>query len=447
VILYKQLNQLIVIVFSIFILILRIGKSNSNTPVFGNYDSASYFNFSLSGGLRMPLITLFFSTLRENYNIMIFQTIVSVLAFLILSLSILNLGKSNKINLFSALLVLILGNSNQIVYVDTTIDSESLQISSLALLSSAIILIFKKNPSNRNYYFLFLTFFIFSGIKSMNLVLTIFLVILMLIFKKIKRDFKIIIPFILIVVINSLYFFNSKVTPELNTSAIINSRLWEKVEWRQQIVDSNFPVEARSIFVRFESDNLGLPPDTAVSKLAKYQEWYSSNGKLFLPKFMLRNIDYTIVGPIFFSGFFNEVSLNKTIWRGAAVGYLNYDTYNSQNSKFIRLSNFFWPLERSNGYLFVGIMLTIISSALLITFLKNLDLEVVKLLVIFTSFVFFSGYFAWWFGSTPSDLGRQQLTFSIGLRILFIISLNLLFSEIISKNFFKQFLKRKLILS
>ena len=194
--------------------------------------------------------------------------------------------------------------------------------------------------------------------------------------------------------------------------------------------------EARSTFLRFQSRNLGLPPDTAVAKLNQYQNWYQKNGKNFLIYFMLGNPSYTFFGPIAFFVFQDDLNLNNTIWRGAAVGYLDYESLKSTNSKFIPLANYFWPVERSNSYLFLGFILLIISISIKLMVNSNKYPEYLKLYIFLISIVFFTGYFAWWFGSTPSDLGRQQLTFAFGLRFIFIIGLTLILDNLY-KSFFK----------
>ena len=125
--------------------ILRIQKSFKMEPVFGDYDSASYFSFSLFGGLRMPLITFIYSNIQNLNSIVLFQSVISLLTFFYFGAVLFTFNLNRNITLLFSILTLCLGNSNHVVYLDSTIDSESLNISFLVLLIGSIILFFQFN--------------------------------------------------------------------------------------------------------------------------------------------------------------------------------------------------------------------------------------------------------------------------------------------------------------
>lgn len=443
---------LIIFNLSLGLFILRINHSLKAVPVFGDYDSASYFNFSLLGGLRMPLITFIYSRISDLDKIVIFQTILSFVSFLILSLSVFVLTRTKIITTFFSILILILGNTNHVVYLDSTIDSESLNISFLVLFISSVIFLLhsKRRFLAKNFFIISLV--LFSGIKTMNNIISIFSILLILILNSellIEKRKRLIssIPLILLILLNGYYFIKVDTTPELNTSGIINSRVWTVPNWKQYVLESDFPIEARSIYLRFKNENLGLPPDTAVGKLPQFQNWYSEDGKYFLLKFMATHPGYTFVGPIGLPLFSTSFSLDETIWRGAATGILDYLTYFSPNSKFLSINFIFWPLERTDAYFYLSAMLLTMSISFLLIFKNIVNLQKKFLLIFFVAISFFTGYFAWWFGSTPPDLARHQFPFAVLIRITFLISLLVIVDSLITSKKSMKFLKPRSKLS
>ena len=61
----------------------------------------------------------------------------------------------------------------------------------------------------------------------------------------------------------------------------------------------------------------------------------------------------------------------------------------------------------------------------------NIELSLSNLIIFLLFFTFSMSYFAWWFGSTPSDLGRHQFPFAVSLRIISILSLTILLNRLI----------------
>ena len=216
-----------------------------------------------------------------------------------------------------------------------------------------------------------------------------------------------------------------------NTSGLINSRLWYVPEWKEYALGQGFPVQARSTFVRFTNQNLGSAPDAAVGSQPDYIKWYESGGSNFLLKFMLTYPVYTILGPVVYPIFTKELNLENTIWRGAADGILYFESRQHQLAKIWPESYIFWAQDRSTGYIQVSIFLLIIAMSLLAFRNKiNIELSLSNLIIFLLFFTFSMSYFAWWFGSAPSDLGRHQFPFAVSLRIIAILSLTILLNRL-----------------
>jgi uncharacterized protein YaiE (UPF0345 family) len=427
---------ILAIAIGVMLTLLRLFKVRNIEPIFGPYDAPSYFNFVFSGGIRMPLITFIFSTIENHFAIVLFQTFVSGIAWILLSASVVHLSKNMYINFVSLILIYSLGYSKQVVYLDSGIDAESLNISFLVILLSALIFSLKRS-STKIHIFLLITCILFAGIKSINGV-TVLIPLMYLLIKILRssestsKSKKILSILTILTSLLSLYLFSQIQNTKLyNTSALINSRLWDVPDWKEYTIGQGFPVQARSTFVRFTNQNLGSAPDAAVGSQPDYIKWYQSGGSNFLLKFMLTHPGYTFLGPVVYPLFTKELNLENTIWRGAADGILYFESRQHQLAKIWPESYIFWAKDRSTGYIQVSIFLSIIAMSL-ITFRNrtNIELSLSSLIIFLLFFTFSMSYFAWWFGSTPSDLGRHQFPFAISLRICCILSLTILLNRL-----------------
>ena len=147
---------------------------------------------------------------------------------------------------------------------------------------------------------------------------------------------------------------------------------------------------------------------------------------------MLTHPGYTILGPVVYPIFAKELNFENTIWRGAADGVLYFESRQHQLAKIWPESYIFWAKDRSTGYIQVSVFLLIIAMSLLAFKNKtNIELSLSDLIIFLLFFTFSMSYFAWWFGSTPSDLGRHQFPFAVSLRIISILSLTILLNRLI----------------
>jgi hypothetical protein len=417
--------------------LFRLFQVRNIEPIFGPYDAPSYFNFVFSGGIRMPLITFIFSTIENHFAIVVFQTFVSGIAWILLSASIVRLNKNIFVNFLSITLIYFLGYSKQVVYLDSGIDAESLNISFLVILLSALIFSLKRSTT-RIQVFILLSCILFAGVKSINgvTVLIPLMYLLVKIWKSNESNLitkKILSVLTILTSLLSVYLFSQIQNTKLyNTSALINSRLWDVPDWKEYTIEQGFPVQARSTFVRFTNQNLGSAPDAAVGSQPDYIKWYQAGGSNFLLKFMLTHPGYTFLGPVVYPVFTKDLNFENTIWRGAADGILYFESRQHQLAKIWPENYIFWAKDRSTGYVQVSIFLLIIAISLLA--FRNptkLELSLRNLIIFLLFFTFSMSYFAWWFGSTPSDLGRHQFPFAVSLRVISILSLTLLLNNLI----------------
>ena len=254
-------NTLILtIAIGLTLTLFRLFQVRNIEPIFGPYDAPSYFDFVFSGGIRMPLITFIFSTIENHYAIVVFQTFVSGIAWTLLSASVVHLSKNVFINIVSLTLIYSLGYSKQVVYVDSGIDSESLNISFLVILLSALIFSLKYS-STKAHIFLLIACILFAGIKSINGV-TVLIPMMYLLIKILRssestsKSKKILSVLTILISLLSFYLFSQIQSTKLyNTAGLINSRLWDVPQWKEYTLEQGFPVQARSTFVRFTNRN------------------------------------------------------------------------------------------------------------------------------------------------------------------------------------------------
>lgn len=433
------------LVFGFILFVIRTKTTVELDPIVNAYDSASYFDFKLIGGVRMPLITFIFSSLESYESISLFLSVFSSLSWLALS-QVIFLLKINRYLIFICSITLLsLGFSNQVFLLDGFIGSQSLDISTLVFCLSSIFLVFLKR--NLLSYTLFLTCVSATvGVKSINAILAIFILFCFILFLYLNNDLKRktgLFMYVSCGVLMSIFFYSFtkvNVIPLLNTSALINQRIWNVDSWRTFTLNEGFPQEARSTYVKFASNNLGLPADTAVSINPSYKKWYFDGGENFLIKFMLNHPGYTVFGPIAFPIFDKDRNLKSTIWGAAATGIVDYEIQSGQWFKAWPNNYFFWPTDRAWGYAQLSLFLTII----FVSFLPNLNSrqkmnDLQKINLVFLVLGLIAGYLSWWFGSMPSDIDRHQFSFSVTIRIVFILSVlylgHLLLEKLKNKRF------------
>jgi hypothetical protein len=115
--------------------------------------------------------------------------------------------------------------------------------------------------------------------------------------------------------------------------------------------------------------------------------------------------------------------LSGTIWGGAATGILYDEIFNNEWFRSWPMNGIFWSLDRTSGYIKFSIFLVVIALALVPNLFSNkYENQLQKVIIFLLVMGLVLSYLAWWFGSTPSDIGRHQFPFAIVIRIVFIFS-------------------------
>jgi hypothetical protein len=419
-----QISLLVGVILSI----LKVTTILKITPIIDPFDSPSYFNFKFVGGVRMPGISFIFSRLETYENIVLFQSVVACFCWLLLSQIIYQLKFNTYLQFAISILILSIGFSSQVVYLDSVINAESLNTSFMILFIACSIHFFARK-NILPVLLCVVSLGLYASVKSINGITIILPLVFFIgfLFKKysISRKFSnVVMIWILFLGFFSIFLFrNIEASPILNTSALINQRLWLVDEWKDYALTKGFPIEGRSTYLRFASRDLGMAPDRAVSEQPDYKKWYFNGGDSFIVKFMLTHPEYVAIAPLALSLFSGNFDLSTSIWGGGARGILYYEILKQDLASIWPSNLIFWNSDRSTSYIFFSIFIAVIGFTLVYS--RNLsrnqkDFQLfTALLIIFALQV---SYFAWWFGSTPSDIGRHQFPFGVLIRIIFLLS-------------------------
>jgi hypothetical protein len=107
-------------------------------PVVDEYDTPSYFEFSLYPSFRMQIVTGIYTILKNYYLIIGFQVLISVLSYVYLAKKLLDLFDNKIISKIAVVLIYVLANSSVIIEQNFILRSESLNNSALVFLFGTI---------------------------------------------------------------------------------------------------------------------------------------------------------------------------------------------------------------------------------------------------------------------------------------------------------------------
>lgn len=418
----KKSKLIILAIISIAFTLYRFTLIVSKEAIFDVYDSAYYFNFNLVNSFRLPVITGIYSLIEDYQKIILFQNIISSFAWITFASISITLLRSYylKVLLFSS--ILILGSTKIAIFRDIYLMSESLTLSTFLLVVSSLIFFLRKTSFFR-FCLLLVSFLAFSGIKSTNtLTVLVFLLLAIAAIAYLTRFSLIRKSFVFALFLFSIPFIaftysslSSDVTAQLNTSAHINGRLWTNSDWRDQVLNSGYPPELRTIWRDRVEYNLGEPPDQGVINEEIYQEWWLRGGDKFLINFMVRNIDYTLIGPFALPLISDKANFSHTLIHGWSQDP-NFFARDLIAYSFI---DHLWPQSRANAYLVLGISIVIIGVFVFLQFrFEPTTSRKLTAFLIFVILIIWS-LISWWFGSKPgSDILRHQESVAILLRAL-----------------------------
>ena len=422
-------NVLVLTLISIVYFTFRVANSLIVETLFDEYDSPNYFILSFFPSIRTHGITLFYSIIKNEIAISVFQASVGALAWLYLWQSILIQIKKISLKVIFSILFFILACSSVVVEHDSAMMSESLSISStIFLFASAINLLSQtNNKSIKSVYVFAFGIIWFLSTKATNSLLFVPLttILIFVAYRKLKK-----VKFFKLFLIFSLFGFflfisalSSDGTQSLTTSGTINNRLVFVSEWKDQLIRSGYPKSALGIWERFSQQNLGMPPDQAVVSSLEFKKWWDNGGDTYLLEFTIKNPDYAIFAPIALPIFSNNFNYRKTLLSGWSQGTdLTYDYAEFKKSLLNR--SFYWPDEPEKAYLALSITFFAIGISILILNKLNQAKEISLILVTIILVIFWS-YVNWWFGSKPSDMARHNLSAAILFKIIAIFALSI----------------------
>jgi hypothetical protein len=149
---------------------------------------------------------------------------------------------------------------------------------------------------------------------------------------------------------------SSNISAQLNTSALINFRIWGNESWKDYLLDSRYPPELRTIWRDRQEYNLGQTPDQGVINEPIYQKWWNEGGNAFLVRFMIDHPIYTFAGPFILPELNSRTDYSYTLIHAWAQD----PRVNSELIKFDLPTNLLWQEERLPAYASVVVFLSVI---------------------------------------------------------------------------------------
>jgi hypothetical protein len=415
----------------------RVFNASKVQPLFDAYDAPEYFKFNFFPSFRTHGITLVYYVLKNEWYITIFQATIGSLGWIYLMYSVMSLIKNKYLKYCFIIFYLSLAVSSVILEWDSNLGSESMAITSTIFVFSAAInfSVGKKAKSFSSMLILGLGILWFLSTKSSNSLLFPLIGFIYLLSLKSNKISKYIFTVGLIFTsIGTFLFINSlssDISKTLNTSAVINNRLVYFNDWKNQVLDSGYPITALSVWQEFNENNLGKPPDQAVIDLPEFKFWWENGGESYLINFTLSNLDYAFISPFALPIFSEQFNYKKTLLSGWSQGTdLNSDYVNFKKSILIR--TFYWPDEPEKSYLALSITFFVIGISLL-TLIRLGNLNEANLLLISFLLIVFLSYINWWFGSKPNDMARHNLIAAIMFRVLAVVSISMALDSLVKR--------------
>jgi hypothetical protein len=429
-------NLVIIGIISLLYFLYRVANSLIVDSLFDDYDSPNYFKLSFFPSIRTHGITLFFSLIKNESLISVFQAAVGALVWIYLWLSILFKIRNMILKVLFSILFFILASSSVVVEHDSAMMSESLSISSTIFLFSSAINLKKesvKNSSVEVYIFAFAIIW-FMSTKATNSLIFIPLATIMIFisYRKLStlRFFQLFCSFSVLATFLFLSVLASDATQSLTTSGTINNRLIFVPEWKEQLMKTGYPESAFITWERFSQENLGLPPDQAVVSLPEFEKWWEQGGDSYLLNFTLRNPNYALIAPVALPLFSENFNYKKTLLSGWSQGTdLTFDYAQFNNSLLMR--TFLWPDEPEKAYLLLSV--TFLTIGLSLAFLNKFNFTNEFSIIIFSIILtVFWSYLNWWFGSKPADMARHNLSAAILFKIIAIYAITVSIDKILA---------------
>lgn len=426
---------------SLIFLVLNIWNFLQSQPVVDEYDTPSYFEFSLYPSFRMQIVTGIYTILKNYYLIIGFQVLISVLSYVYLAKKLLDLFDNKVVSKIAVALIYVLANSSVIVEQNFILRSESLNNSALVFLLGTVFG-FVKNASFSSFTKVCMAVIFLAGTRAVSsLSVFIFFIFFLIIYnRKTLLQRKYFITIIITVGFNLFFVLtalSSNISKVYTTSSIINERLWINPDWRDQIVEDGFPLQSREIWIDYRDSDKGLPPDQAVINSLEFRNWSNQGNENYLYNFMVKNLDYTFIGPVCLSCLNSDFTFRQTILSGWSQG-TDEIRNNYSLQELFTTRTLFWPDKPEYAYIVVLLFFVFLVVISLIVIIKNNNEEsdILKIISLFLIYIFVYSYISWWLGSKENDMSRHQLNSAIGIRMLLVFTF-LSLTDKLRKNLIK----------
>ncbi len=420
-------------------------------PGFDPYDSATYFNFTLNNPVRLPIVTAIYSSIKFFDLIIIFQCLVSILAWVYCAKVMRSFFTNNKLKLSLSILLFSLALSSPVLEQHTILMSESLSVSLLVLVVASLANYLRnKNQISAAIFYLFLI--CFAGVKISNSYL-VFIVIILFIFFNIliennSKWSSMILGSLVPLIFTTFFIYlgsQANITLKLVNTTNIIERSYDDLELRQWYLQNDFPGISYTQYVLPQDE----PPIAKVINSPQVKKWLQVQGSDLVIKYLIEHPLFTIFAPLKPSLFIDGYTDFESIFPYLTMGTINQNNTNlfsninainmTREPDYLRAltSNKlpFWSTGKWAYSLFPSIIFLLIGVNLyMIRKLKNYTNE--KNFITFLMIVTFLGIWSNWHFTVNYDMHRFLLPWSVLLRILAIFSLVSIVNQIsLNKKF------------
>jgi len=425
------------LVYLLFVLVRLLSIYRSDIG-FDLYDSPSYFNPTWSNPTRMPFIAYIFTYLANYSSIVLFQTILGIFSWILLSFAILSNINNYFLKIFSVLLILSLGITAPIVGFDSMILSESLTFS-LFNIVMAFMFLYYKSKSKIHLVFLLSFIIFYAGTKQTSAHVSLVIIFLILIFILTKSNSIPAIRFqtsllVISIFISSFFIWLARQNDEISGNVEITNiieRTYDDYESQKWYLERSFPGIA---YQQYASEPFE-PPIGPTRSLPQVKAWELFEKSSPIERFAITNPLFLIFGPLNPKSFIPTFTDNESAIVSLARGYRldkNYSVTNLKTSNVepfflanLNLPILFWwsdnkKFQKLSFLFFITIILFYYSTLYIKKFSINRssDRLISHLLIIF-----FAGVWSNWHISVTYELDRYLMPWAIQLRIIFIIAL------------------------
>ena len=425
------------LVYFLFVLVRLLSIYRSDIG-FDLYDSPSYFNPTWSYPTRMPFIAYLFTFLANYSAIVLFQTILGIFSWILLSFAFFTIIVNHFLKLLSVLLILSLGITAPIVGFDSMILSESLTFSLFNLIMALMILYY--NDKSKIQLIILLFFIIFyAGTKQTSAHISIVLIFLILIFVLSKSNSIPTIRFQVSLLVVSIFissFFiwlarqNGEISGNVEITNIIE-RTYDDYESQKWYLERGFPGIA---FQQYSSKPFE-PPIGPTRSLPQVKAWEIFEKSSPIEHFAINHPLFLIFGPLIPNSYISTFTDNESALVSLARGYRldkNYSVTNLKTSEVepfflanLNLPLLFWWSDNKQFQKFTMVLFTIIILIYYATpYMKKFRInQTSDNLMSHFLIVFFAGVWSNWHISVTYELDRYLMPWAVELRIIFVFAL------------------------